>query len=313
MNIDQLSSVNIGDRLVVQDGQFAVDSRDVSGSLIVVDSKALNHTGYWISHDKVSIECVKAYPENFTKVQDEFFGGIEMDTKVNPYIETTVPSVITALHGRSISSQREGGWVLNKGGIAGVGIGIQGPINQYPIGQPVPIHEGEVKIGGVLSKDNVLNIHVNPTETKTADEWQKEFSEILNRQVIGALNKTKHDDMVDSLGVYRPKLEDRKVGKVRVELVDDGFPLALREIAKVMTWAQTAKGYKDHDWLNLPNPEQALSAAASRHRTDNIIQRQVGKSAAIECTDHESKLLHKAHEAFGVLAQLELILRGGIK
>lgn len=115
------------------------------------------------------------------------------------------------------------------------------------------------------------------------------------------------------LGVYRPNLEDRKVGKVRVELVDDGFPLALREIAKVMTWAQTAKGYKDHDWLNLPNPEQALSAAASRHRTDAIIQRQVGKAAAIECTDHESDILHKAHEAFGVLAQLELILRGVIK
>lgn len=115
------------------------------------------------------------------------------------------------------------------------------------------------------------------------------------------------------LGVYRPNLEDRKVGKVRVELVDDGFPLALREIAKVMTWAQTAKGYKDHDWLKLPNPEQALSAAASRHRTDAIIQRQVGKSDALDCTDHESKLLHKAHEAFGVLAQLELILRGVIK
>jgi hypothetical protein len=115
------------------------------------------------------------------------------------------------------------------------------------------------------------------------------------------------------LGVYRPNLEDRKVGKVRVELVDDGFPLALREIAKVMTWAQTAKGYKDHDWLNLPNPEQALAAAASRHRTDAIIQRQVGKAAAIECTDHESDILHKAHEAFGVLAQLELILRGVIK
>lgn len=115
------------------------------------------------------------------------------------------------------------------------------------------------------------------------------------------------------LGVYRPNLEDRKVGKVRVELVDDGFPLALREIAKVMTWAQTAKGYLDHDWQNLPNPEQGLAGATSRHRTDHIIQRQVDEYAAIECTDHESKLLHKAHEAFGVLAQLELILRGVIK
>lgn len=120
-------------------------------------------------------------------------------------------------------------------------------------------------------------------------------------------------ERAEELGVYRPNLEDRKVGKVRVELVDDGFPLALREIAKVMTWAQTAKGYKDHDWQNLPEPEQGLSGATSRHRTDNIIQRQVNELAAIECVDHESKLLHKAHEAFGVLAQLELILRGVIK
>lgn len=115
------------------------------------------------------------------------------------------------------------------------------------------------------------------------------------------------------LGVYRPNLEDRKVGKVRVELVDDGFPLALREIAKVMTWAQTAKGYKDHDWQNLPNPEQGLSGATSRHRSDNIIQRMFEQRPALECVDHESEILHKAHEAFGVLAQLELILRGVIK
>lgn len=117
----------------------------------------------------------------------------------------------------------------------------------------------------------------------------------------------------DTLGVYRPNLEDRKVGKVRVELVDHGFPLALREIAKVMTWAQTAKGYLDHDWQNLPNPEQGLGGATSRHCTDNIIQRMVEGKPAIECTDHESNILHKAHEAFGVLAQLELILRGIIK
>lgn len=112
------------------------------------------------------------------------------------------------------------------------------------------------------------------------------------------------------LGVYRPALETRKVGKIRVELVDDGFPLALREVAKVMTWAQTAKGYKDHDWQNLPNAEIALAAAASRHRTDHIKQRVVDDYAIEDCVDPESALLHKAHEAFGVLAQLELMLRG---
>lgn len=114
----------------------------------------------------------------------------------------------------------------------------------------------------------------------------------------------------DTLGMFRPELETRKVGKIRVELVDDGFPLALREVANVMTWAQTAKGYKDHDWQNLPNAEEALAAAASRHRTDHIKQRVVDGFDISQCVDHESGLLHKAHEAFGVLAQLELMLRG---
>lgn len=141
----------------------------------------------------------------------------------------------------------------------------------------------------------------------------KEVERTLLQGYKDALTKSHEERDPEVLGVYRPNLEDRKVGKVRVELVDDGFPLALREIAKVMTWAQTAKGYKDHDWQNLPNPEQGLAGATSRHRTDHVIQRMVGKSPAIECTDHESNILHKAHEAFGVLAQLELILRGVIK
>jgi hypothetical protein len=116
-------------------------------------------------------------------------------------------------------------------------------------------------------------------------------------------------EVISELGIFRPQLETRKVGKVRVELVDDGFPLALREVAKVMTWAQTAKGYKDHDWQNLPNWEQQLAAATSRHRTDLIIQRQVEGLEFEDCNDEESKLIHKAHEAFGVLAQLEKMLR----
>jgi hypothetical protein len=114
----------------------------------------------------------------------------------------------------------------------------------------------------------------------------------------------------EELGVYRPELATRKIGKTRVELVDDGFPLALREVAQVMTWAQTAKGYKDHDWQNLPDAEVALAAAASRHRTDHIKQRVVEGFDIKDCVDPESALLHKAHEAFGVLAQLELMLRG---
>jgi len=89
----------------------------------------------------------------------------------------------------------------------------------------------------------------------------------------------------DTLGVFRPELDTRKAGKIRVELVDDGFPLALREVAHVMTWAQTAKGYKDHDWQNLPNAEEALAAAASRHRTDHIKQRVVDGFDINQCVD----------------------------
>jgi hypothetical protein len=123
---------------------------------------------------------------------------------------------------------------------------------------------------------------------------------------------TSDDEVQKILGVFRPNLEDRKVGKVRVELVDDGFPLALRYLAKLMTWAQTAKGYKDHDWLNIPGGAPTLAAATSRHRTDRIIQ-IVDGCTEMECVDPESGLLHKAHELFGVMGQLEIILREGEK
>lgn len=133
---------------------------------------------------------------------------------------------------------------------------------------------------------------------------------VLTSPVMEIANLCKETPLPgEELGTFRPVLETRKVGKVRVELVDDGFPLALREIAKVMTWAQTAKGYKDHDWQNLPDAQVQLAAAASRHRTDQIEQHVVRGIPLLECVDPESALVHKAHEAFGVLAQLELMLR----
>lgn len=134
--------------------------------------------------------------------------------------------------------------------------------------------------------------------------------EVTKHPLIVKPSKEQTERPGEELGMYRPDLETRKVGKTRVELVDDGFPLALREVAQVMTWAQTAKGYKDHDWQNLPNAEIALAAAASRHRTDHIKQRVVYGLPIDQCVDSESGLLHKAHEAFGVLSQLELMLRG---
>lgn len=165
--------------------------------------------------------------------------------------------------------------------------------------------------------DDMVNAKNLTIEIEALEDWADDFVVVSRiKEEVTALmtaDEALTNRQSAELGVYRPNLEDRKVGKVRVELVDDGFPLALREVAKVMTWAQTAKGYKDHDWQNLPNPEQALAAAASRHRSDYIIQRMVEQLAPTECVDIESAIIHKAHEAFGVLAQLELILRGKIK
>jgi hypothetical protein len=109
------------------------------------------------------------------------------------------------------------------------------------------------------------------------------------------------------LGVARPVLETRKVGKVQVNLVDQGFPNALMELAKMLTVCGEIKEYKPHDWKNLPDPEFGFQGAASRHRMEHNIARVAGTPAG-DIIDHESKILHKAHEAFNVLAELELIL-----
>lgn len=109
------------------------------------------------------------------------------------------------------------------------------------------------------------------------------------------------------LGAYRPNLEDRKVGKVRVELVDKGFPNALWEIARLMTKAQEVKGYADHDWKNLPNWRESFPAAASRHRMKH------NKGELYDDEFEDFNLLHKVNEAFNVLAELELLLVVGTK
>lgn len=175
-----------------------------------------------------------------------------------------------------------------------------------PEGTPVRVTEpyGDFEVG-----DTIYRRHGIHDDTRscafgvTKDAHQTEFMTSSEVEAIAGTLPASVDAM------YRPELDKRKVGKVRVELVDDGFPLALREVAKVMTWAQTAKGYKDHDWLNLPDAQVQLAAAASRHRTDQITQHVVQGIPLLECVDPESSIVHKAHEAFGVLAQLELMLR----
>lgn len=112
--------------------------------------------------------------------------------------------------------------------------------------------------------------------------------------------------------ITKPILEERKKDKIRMELVDQGFPNALLELAKVMTWANENKGYKDHDWKNIPNAENAFKGAAARHRVKFDAQRSFGNEM-LECTDEESGIIHLAHEAFNVLALLELALVGKVR
>jgi len=113
-------------------------------------------------------------------------------------------------------------------------------------------------------------------------------------------------------GIARPVLEERKIGKIAIELFDHGFPNAIMAVGEVMTWAAEHKGYKPHDWKNLPNAEVAFDAAGSRHRIKRHIQSGSGLTAQF-CTDEESDLLHLAHEAFNVLAQLELVITNRIQ
>lgn len=117
---------------------------------------------------------------------------------------------------------------------------------------------------------------------------------------------------VGQKSIARPILTERKVGKIQMDLFDSGFPNAITEVAKVMTWAAENKGYKPHDWKGLPNAETEFSAAASRHRVKGFIQKAEGV-AAIDRTDEESNIVHLAHAAFNILAELELVLTGKIK
>lgn len=117
---------------------------------------------------------------------------------------------------------------------------------------------------------------------------------------------------VSQSSIARPILEERKVGKVQMDLFDSGFPNAVFEVAKVMTWAGRNKGYSPHDWKNLPNADTEFPAAASRHRVKALIQKVEGVPA-LERTDEESNIMHLAHQCFNCLAELELILTGKIK
>jgi hypothetical protein len=89
-------------------------------------------------------------------------------------------------------------------------------------------------------------------------------------------------------------------GKVQFDLLEDGAPNALLEIAKVMSWAVEVKGYHPHSWQEIPDAIRRYKAALGRHR--NAIARG-------EVLDPESGLLHWAHAACCVIFITELEIR----
>jgi hypothetical protein len=90
-------------------------------------------------------------------------------------------------------------------------------------------------------------------------------------------------------------------GKMLPSLVLGDFAKALTEVVQVGTMG--ANKYTPHGWLSVPNGLERYGEAQLRH----WLLRTTG-----ETHDPESKLLHRAHEAWNVLAQLELLLRGKV-
>jgi hypothetical protein len=94
--------------------------------------------------------------------------------------------------------------------------------------------------------------------------------------------------------------EGRKIGKVRMDLVMQDMPRAIEGLARVMTWALEEKGYKESDWLTVPDGIGKYHGGLHRH--DN-------KEMRGQTFDDESNLHHAYHTAWNAMARLELILR----
>lgn len=88
-------------------------------------------------------------------------------------------------------------------------------------------------------------------------------------------------------------------GKVFVDSILAGFPRALWGVAEVGTFG--AQKYSLNGWQSVDDGIRRYREAAARHR----LKRQMG-----ELIDPDSGLLHEYHEAWNVLAALELELRG---
>jgi hypothetical protein len=270
-------TVNIGDRYKVVGGLVSYTDVYVTDEMldsiytVVEDS----NDPCWFDFEEKTVEigAVKYWPRDFEKVE-----ALDEHTVATHFVTTAVGKIVPNPDFHSLKPN----W----------------SIHMADSDKSQLFYAGD---NGITVSPIAMNIpqeHVDSASVKSAFES-------IRGALASGIAQSKADSELStrfgnsSLGVYRPNLEDRKVGKVRVELVDHGFPNALWELAKLMTWAQEAKGYKDHDWKNLPNAKASLRAAASRHRQKDILG---------ELMDDESGLYHKVSEAFGVLAELELML-----
>lgn len=87
-------------------------------------------------------------------------------------------------------------------------------------------------------------------------------------------------------------------GKVPIHSVLAYFPRALEQVARVSEHGATLHGW--FTWDTIDDPVRRYADAELRHE----VARCKG-----EAFDPESGLLHLAHRAWGVLAQLELVMR----
>lgn len=86
-------------------------------------------------------------------------------------------------------------------------------------------------------------------------------------------------------------------GKVRMGLMQSGFPLALRAVAEITTHG--AKKYTPGGWRHVPGGYERYYDAQTRHQNYHD---------AGELIDPDFGCYHLAHEAWNSLAKLELFL-----
>jgi hypothetical protein len=131
----------------------------------------------------------------------------------------------------------------------------------------------------------------------TANNYMHDSSVFEAGALVGGdiYTKAEEDPFGVSLNTPGAKAD---ANKPRVDLIFDGMPLALLEVARVATFG--AAKYSEHGWLQVPNGFQRYTAAMDRHRL------QEG-----EFIDRDSGIAHAAHCAWNSLARLELLLREG--